>query len=149
MTGKNLLSLAFRIVGLAFAVIAAVVAAFSLAFVLRSDHAVGVVVDYSSVQNQITVMPRSDQTGVLYYPVIAYTISGGDEHVFTGPSGRPNPQFQVGQEVSVLVSRFDAGDVRLNTLLGVWGTPIILGGLAAIFLILSLAAPIGFGGMRK
>jgi len=148
VTGKNLLSLAFRVVGLAMAVIAAAIAAFALAFVLRSDRAVGMVVDYSSVQNQITVMPRSDQTGVLYYPVIAYSTSDGIEHTFTGPSGRPNPQFQVGQDVQILISRSNAGDARLNTLLGVWGTPIILGGLAAVFLMLSLAAPFGFGGKR-
>ena len=149
MIGKNLLSLAFRLVGLTFAVVAAVAGAYTLAFVLRSDHAVGVVVDYSSVQNQITVMPRSDQSGILYYPVIAYTTPAGDEHVFTGPSGRPKPQFRVGQEVSVLVSRIDSGNSRLNTLLGVWGTPIILGGLAAIFFLLGLAAPMGFGGLRE
>ncbi|MEE8440900.1 MAG: DUF3592 domain-containing protein [Spirochaetia bacterium] len=149
MTGRNLLSVAFGVIGLFFAVIALVVAAYALAFVLRSDHAVGVIVDHRSVQNQITVMPRSDQTGVLYYPVIAYTPSGGAEHIFTGPSGRSKPQFQVGQEVSVLISRSDAGDARLNTLLGVWGTPIMLGGLAAIFLILGLAAPMGFGGMQR
>lgn len=149
MSGKNLLSLAFRVVGLVFAVFAAAVTIFTLAFVLRADRVVGVVVDHSSVQNKITVMPRSGPTGVLYYPVIAYALSGGDEYLFTGPSGRPDPQFKVGQEVQVLVSGSNAADARLNTLLGVWGTSIILGGLAAIFFILSLAAPMGFGGMQR
>ena len=149
MTGQSLLSLAFRVVGLAFAVIAAVVAVFTLTFLLRSDPAVGVVVDHSSVQNQITVMPRSQQTGVLYYPVIAYTTPAGMEETFTGRSGRSDPQYQVEQEVPILISGSNPGDVRLNTVLGVWGSAIILGGLAAIFLILSFAAPLGFGGIRR
>jgi Protein of unknown function (DUF3592) len=149
LTGKNLLSLAFRVVGLTFAVVAAVVVAFSVAFVVRAETALGVVVDLSSVQNKITVMPKADQSGTLFYPVIAYTTPAGTEGTFTGPSGRSTPQFQVGDEVPVLVSGPNPGDVRLNTILGVWGTAIILGGLALIFLILSLAAPLGFGGIRK
>ena len=147
MTGKNLLSLAFRIVGLTFAVIAAVVAAVTLTFVIGSVASAGIVVDHASVQNQISVMPAGDQTGVLFYPVIEYTNATGSRAVFTGPRGQSTPRFQIGEEVPILVSQ--SGAVRLNTVLGVWGTPIILGCLAAIFLILGLAAPLGFGGIRQ
>jgi Protein of unknown function (DUF3592) len=149
LTGKNLLALAFRVVGLTFGVIAVVVAVFTVVFVLRSESTFGVVVDHSSIQNQITVMPQADQSGILFYPVIAYTTRNGTEATFTGPRGRSSPQFQVGERVSVLISGSSPGDARLNSVLGVWGTAIILGGLAAIFFVLSFAAPLGFGGIRE
>jgi len=149
VTSANPLSLAFRVIGLVFAVIALVVAAYTLSFVVRSDGITGIVVNQASLQNEISVMPANEQTGVLYYPVIAYLTPGGIERTFTGPSGRSNPQFRVGQEVPLLVSGPGTGEVRLNTLLGVWGTSIILGGLAVLFLFLGLAAPLGFGGLRR
>ncbi len=149
MTGQDLLGVSFRVIGLALTAIAAVAGAFTLVFVLRSQELIGEVVALSRIQNQITVMPSSTETGVLHYPVISYTTPAGIQREFTGPRGRVTPRHRVGDTVSVLVSRSDPADARLNTTLGVWGTPIVVGGLAVIFFILSVAAPFGFGGMRR
>jgi len=118
-------------------------------FVLGAYAATGVVTDNSTIRNQIAPMPGDAETGVLYYPVISYTLSDGEVRTFTGPRGRSEPQFAVGEDVGILVSENDPERVRLNTVLGVWGTPIVLAGLAAIFLVIGLAAPFGFGGMKR
>ncbi len=149
MKGRDLLALSFRLVGLVFAVIAAVSATVTLLFVLRAERTAGVVIDYSIVQNSISFMPGSDATGMLFYPIVAYTAADGAEYRLTGRSGRPNRRYAPGEELPVLYSANNASEGRLDTVMGVWGTAIIMGGLAAIFVVLGFAAPHGFGGSKK
>ena len=149
MKGRDLLALSFRVIGLVFAVIAGVSAVATLIFVLRAEQTTGVVVDYSVVQNNISFMPGADKTGMLYYPVVAFTATDGAEYRLTGRSGRTSRRYPVGEQLPVLYSAERPAEGRLATLMGVWGTAIILGGLGAIFLVLGLAAPHGFGGSRK
>lgn len=149
MTGRNLLALSFRIVGLVFGVLAAVTAVYSAVFVARSYLSDGTVVGHSTVRNSISVMPESESTGVLYYPVVAYHDTSGAERRFTGPRGRSAPAFKDGESVRVRVSAVRPDDARLATVLGVWGSTVVLSAIAAIFLLLGYAAPYGFGGLRR
>ena len=146
---RDLLALSFKVVGLAFAVIAAVTAIFTLSFVFRAEPATGIVIDYSRLKNSITLMPEGDETGVLYYPVVAYRAADGVEYQLTGRSGRAERRYPVGEQVPVLFLSSNPSDARLKTLMGVWGTPVILAGLALVFLVVGLAAPHGFGGSRR
>lgn len=149
MKGRNLLGLAFRIIGLGFAVIAAVVGVYTLIFVLQSETVTGTIAGHARIQNKITVMPESDTTGVLYYPVIEYRAPDGQSREFTAPRGTAHVRFEVGDQVPVLVSVSNPARVRLATLLGTWGTAIVLAGIAVIFLLIGFVAPLGFGGLRR
>lgn len=149
MTGRNLLALAFRIISLVFGVLAAVTTVYSAVFVARSYLSNGTVVGHSTIRNSISVMPESESTGVLYYPVVAYRDASGEERRFTGSRGRSAPAFEDGESVQVRVSTVRPDDARLATVLGVWGRAVVLGAIAAIFLLLGYAAPYGFGGLRR
>jgi hypothetical protein len=146
--GRNLLALAFRVIALVFGVIAIATGVYSLLFVTRSDQIPGTVVGYTTVQNRITVMPDSDQSGILYYPVVSYSALGTTREL-TGPRGTSAPRFEVGEEVTLIVSQSNPADARLATVFGVWGTSIILGAVAFAFLIIGLLTPKGFGGLAQ
>jgi hypothetical protein len=118
-------------------------------FVLRAYSASGEVVGYTTIQNAIAVLPDSANTGILYYPVISYEDASGEDKEFTGPRGRSSPWLAVGEKVPVLVSSANTRDVRLNTVLGVWGAAIVLGSVAMIFMVLGFFAPFGFGGLVR
>jgi hypothetical protein len=148
MRGKDLLSLSFRIIGLLFVAIGAVVAAATTVFVTRAQPVEGRVVDYSVEQNAITFMNSDESTGMLFYPIVEYQAEGGGVHRITGRMGRASRAYDEGTPLTVLVSATDPTDARINTVFGVWGSAIILGGLGAVFLLLSALAPYGFGGMR-
>jgi len=148
MKGRDLLSLSFRIIGLLFAGIGAVVAATTIVFVLRADAVSGTVVDYSVEQNAITFMQSGESTGILYYPIVEYPRPDGGVGSVTGRVGRTSRPYEVGSSLTVLVSRRNPDEARINTVFGVWGSAIILGGLGALFLVLSVLTPYGFGGTR-
>ena len=149
MKGRDLLSLSFRVIGLLFAGIGAIVAVSTLFFVSRAYTAPGTVVDHEVEQNAITFLRADERTGLLYYPVVEYRSTSGEMHQVTGRMGRASPRFEEGQQLTVLVAPADPSRARLNTVFGIWGSPIILGGLGALFLLLSLLAPFGFGGSRR
>lgn len=148
MKGTNLLAVAFRLVGLAFAGIAIVVAVTAGVFVAQSRLVSGTVVDFDVIDNSIRFLGGDGQRGLLYYPIVAYKLDGIDYEV-TGSRGRVRPDYEEGELVSVLVSETRPPRARLNTTMGVWGSSIILGGLAALFLLLSVLAPYGFGGSSR
>jgi hypothetical protein len=148
MRGKDLLSLSFRVIGLLFAAIGAAVAIWTGMFVGRAEAVPGTVIDYAVEQNAISFMRAAEPTGMLYYPVVRYATTAGETRTLTGRRGRTARTYEIGAEVPVLVSPGDPDDARINTVFGVWGSAIILGGLGALFLLLSVLAPFGFGGSR-
>ncbi|MFW5826089.1 MAG: DUF3592 domain-containing protein [bacterium] len=148
MKGRDLLSLSFRVIGGLFAGLGAIVAVSTLVFVARAESVTGTVVDYAVEQNSITFLQGSEPTGLLYYPVVEYS-AAGTEHRVTGRTGRTSRTWQPGEGVTVLVSPGNPQNARIDTVLGVWGSAIILGGLGALFLVLSVLAPFGFGGVRR
>lgn len=148
MKGRDLLSLSFRIIGLLFASIGAIIAASTLVFVARAEPVAGTVVDYAVEQNAITFLQGGEPTGLLYYPIVEYA-AGGTEQRVTGRTGRTSRTWEPGERLTVLVAPGDPRNARINTVFGVWGSAIILGGLGALFLLLSVLAPFGFGGVRR
>ncbi len=149
MTGKDLLSLSFRVIGLLFAVIGAVAAASTAIYITRAVSVPGVVVDHVVEQNAISLMSAAEPTGLLYYPVVAYDAPSGESHTLTGRSGRTRKVYEAGDSLPVLVSPDDPQDARIDSTFGVWGSSIILGALGALFLLLSVLAPQGFGGSKS
>lgn len=147
MQGNNLLGVAFRLVGLVFGGIAIVVAVTTGVFVAQSRAVPGTIIDHAVVDNSIRFV-REDGAGILYYPVISYFLDG-ERHQFIGRRGRVDPVGDTGDEISVLVSESRPPAARVNTTIGVWGSSIILGGLSALFLLLSVLAPQGFGGSKE
>ena len=148
MRGKDLLSLSFRVIGFLFAGIAAIVAIYTWVFVSRAERVTGEVVDYSVEQNAITFLRSDDSTGILYYPIVEYSMAGGASYEVTGRTGRTRQTFEIGDTVGVLVAPDNPDRARLDTTFGIWGSVIVLGGLGALFLLLSVLAPFGFGGGR-
>lgn len=148
MRGHDLLSISFRIVAAIFIGVGATVALGTFVFVGRAVPVRGIVVDYEVEQNAITFLQGDDPGGVLYYPIVEYRVRG-EEHRVTGRAGRTDREYSIGEEIAVLVSPSEPGRSRLNTVLGVWGSAIILGGLGALFLALSVFAPLGFGGRER
>ncbi len=146
MTGRDLLSLSFRVIGILFAAVGALSAVSTALFVSRSARVTGTVVDYVVEQNAISLMSSADPTGLLYYPVVEYESASGERHTLTGRSGRPRRVYEVGDPLAVLVSLRDPEEARIDSAFGVWGSSIILGGLGGLFLLLSVLAPQGFGG---
>jgi len=149
VTGRNLLALSFRVIGLSLAAIAIVTAVYSILFVANSYVTKGRIEGYSTIQNSISVMPDSDQTGILYYPVVTYVDANGVERQFTGPQGRARPVYETGDEVDVRVSESSSPDARMASLMGVRGSTVVLGAVALLFLLLGFVAPYGFGGLRR
>lgn len=148
MKGRDLLSLSFRLIGALFASIGALVAVSTLIFLARADPVGATVVDYAVEQNSITFLQGGEPTGLLYYPIVEYRV-GADEHRLTGRTGRTSETWEPGERITVLVARGNPQNARINTVFGVWGGAIILGALGALFLLLSVLAPFGFGGVRR
>lgn len=149
MKAKDLLGLSFRVIGLIFASIGAIAAVNTTVFVRRAETVLGTVIDYAVEQNSISFLQSAESTGMLYYPIVEYPASRGRTSRVTGRSGSPTRAYEPGEQIPVLVSTSNPERARINTVLGVWGTAIILGGLGAIFLLLSVLAPLGFGGSKQ
>lgn len=149
MRTKDLLGLSFRVIGLIFASVGAIAAVNTTLFVGRAETVSGIVVDYAVEQNSISFLQSGESTGMLYYPVVEYPVRGGGSSRITGRSGSPNRLYEPGERLPVLVSASNPERARINTVLGVWGSAIILGGLGVLFLLLSVLAPFGFGGSKR
>lgn len=149
MKGRDLLSLSFRVIGLLFAGIGAIVAVSSALFLGRATRVEGSVVDYQVEQNAITFLRADGETGILYYPVVEYPTTRGGRSTVVGRTGRTSRQYAIGASVPVLVDPDDPAQARLDSTFGVWGSSIVLGGLGGLFLLISLLAPFGFGGGRR
>lgn len=147
MKGRDLLGLSFCLVGILFVVAGFGSAFITWRFVSGSDVVPGTVVDYVRTQNSVAFMGGDEPTGVLYYPVVSYAVGSREYHV-TGRRGTSRPVADTGSSIAVIVARDDPTRARLNTVLGVWGAAIILAALGGLFLLLSVAVPIGFGGSR-
>lgn len=149
MKGRDLLSLSFRVIGLLFAGIAAIVAVSTGVFLGRAVRREGTVVDYRVEQNAITFLRQDGESGILYYPVVEYATADGEALTVTGRTGYTTRPYETGDRVSVLVNPREPGQARLDSTFGVWGSSIVLGGLGALFLLISVLAPFGFGGGRR
>ncbi|MFP4378567.1 MAG: DUF3592 domain-containing protein [Spirochaetales bacterium] len=146
MTGRQVLSLAFRLISLAFFGAALATAIGSYRLVQNGDRIVGEIVDVAVEQNAVPFMRADEPTGIMTYPIVAYETGDGQTFEIRG---RVPGAYQVGQRVELVVSARNPARGRIDGLMSVWGAPIIFGGLSLLFLGLSVFAPLGFGGMRR
>jgi hypothetical protein len=148
MRGRDLLSLSFRVVALVFVALAGGAAVNTWIFLANSVETVGVVTGFDTRQNAIGLMPEGNATGIISYPVVEYR-SGSETYQLTGRSGVSVDETPPGTQVRLRVSGADPGSARIATLMGTWGSPIILAAIGVLFVLLGVLAPFGFGGARE
>lgn len=111
-------------------------------FVLRAQRATGVVVGYHTVDG--AAPPFVDSNAQLYYARVDYFGADGTQRGFVSPVGRRSRPWPPGTEVPVYYLPGRSGRERLARGLDVWGGALIFLGLAALFTLISFAAPRGF-----
>ena len=149
MSGRDLLALAFRLIGALFLAVALGVVVQVLLFLGSSSRTDGVVVSLSTVQNAIRFTGENESTGVLYYPVVEYISGDGVLRQITGRRGTAEPRLRVGDGVGVIYRDASPAEARLDTVMGVWGSAIILAACGFLFVLISLLAPFGFGDTQQ
>ncbi|WP_455382070.1 DUF3592 domain-containing protein [Salinispira pacifica] len=147
--GTSFFSVFFRGIGLAMLAGGLIYAVVILAFIGRAAHTEGTIVRIDSVKNAVPFMDQVKGSGVIYYPVVQFKTQDGKTIDFRAASGSQRPRFSVGDSVSVMYDPANPSDSRINSLWGVWGAPLILLGIGALFLLLGFVAPMGFGNMPK
>ena len=126
----------------------AVISSFStLYFVLRAETADGEVVGFEEVTNPAPAVNPSG-TSSFEHAIVEFETAAGDTTRFQGRSGRAGNTFVVGDSVDVLYRPDRPGVARINSILEVWATPLIFGGLFLVFGILGLIAPYAFADHR-
>lgn len=141
---------------LAFSGLAALCAVFALASVLSSARFIrsaslieGTVVNVDVRQNAIGLLQSDDRTGLQHYPVIEYRAGDGIARTLTGRSARRDDAFAIGETVVLRVLDEDPAVARIDATFEIWGSAIILGGLALGFLAIGWLAPLGYGGASR
>jgi hypothetical protein len=142
-------SIFFRGIGIALLAGGAIYVFIILSFTGRAAHAEGRIVKMDTVRNAAPFMDQVAGSGVIYYPVVRFKTQDGKAVDFRAASGSQRPTYSVGDKVPVLYDPNNPKDSRINTVWGVWGAPLILLGIGAVFLILGFLAPFGFGNMPK
>jgi Protein of unknown function (DUF3592) len=94
------------------------------AFLGRAEAAPGTVV-------ALELSRSSDSSS--YHPVVRFTLPSGQARTFRSRSGSNPPSYSVGDTVEVLYDRDDPSDSRIDSTFSLWGGPIIVGGLGAVF----------------
>ncbi|MFP4643018.1 MAG: DUF3592 domain-containing protein [Spirochaetales bacterium] len=119
----------------------------TLSFVSRAQSAQGEVVDFEQVTNPApAVNPAGSDS--FNHAVVEFETDAGDTSSFNGRSSRAEDTFAVGDSVDVLY-RPDSPDVaRIDSIVEVWATPLIFGGLFIVFGTLGLIAPFAFSDHR-
>lgn len=149
MNGRELMSLAFRLIGLIFLGFAAVALVGSLRFTSSAVGITATVVDVRTEQSTATFVPPEEGSGITYYPVIEYTGPDGIVRQFEGRAGSQRAVYTPGDSIAILVSESNPESARVNAVFSVWGRAIVTGGLGVGFLLIGLLAPLGFGGAGR
>lgn len=149
LSSRELFGFAFRIVGLVLAGIGAAIAIGTIVFVNRSRVATGEVIGYDVVQNAITFLQSDDNTGMLYYPRVAFVANSGERVEFRSRAGRPRRVRETGERVQIYYQSDDPRNARIAEFMNTWGAAVIVGGLGVLFLTVALLVPFGFGGSRR
>jgi hypothetical protein len=67
------------------------------------------------------------------YPKVEFALESGEMRTFTSHVSSDPPAYDLGERVTVLYDPGDRGDVRIQGTFSLWGVPIILGGMGAVF----------------
>jgi hypothetical protein len=139
MTLSKAFARIFWAVAAALVLTSAVFAVITFSSLSGSESIRGSVVRYEVIQNSIPF--TEPDSGMQYYPVLRYRDSAG-EYVETVSPRPVSPQrYPEGSEVEL--RRLSDGRAVLNTLMGVWGRPLVFLGTALAFFLF------GFGALRS
>lgn len=103
---------------------------FSWHFVNTAAHADGRI---------LRMLEQNDKdNGKVYYPVFTFRDAQGAEHTIHSSWGSFPPQYEVGDAVPVLYSPGHPENATINRFFAVWGMPLIIGILGAVYLSVGL-----------
>ena len=80
----------------------------------------------------------SDHSHPVYYPIIRYADTAGQEHTLYSGTGSFPPAYAVGDRVSVLYNPANPKDAKVNSFSDLWLLPLILGILGGFDLLVGL-----------
>lgn len=110
-------------------------------FIARAQHAAGAVVE---------LVPRHSDNSTTYAPAVRFTTADGREVRFVSSTSSNPPAYSAGEPVEVLYLPGEPERARINGFFSLWGGPVILGGIGAVFLAIGLAVQLaGVMGRRK
>ena len=142
---KNVLSLFFFVVAGLLLVLGAVSAVGTAVFLMRAEPTTATVMDYEIVENAAPFMATRSGAGFLYYPIVQFETPAGDSATFTADQGHRERPYETGAGVDVLYNPNSPQDGRIANFWGLWGRVAILVGLGAVFAVLGVLTPYGFG----
>jgi hypothetical protein len=80
----------------------------------------------------------SDHSHPVYYPIIRYADTAGQEHTLYSGTGSFPPAYAVGDRVSVLCDPANPNEAKVNSFSDLWLLPLILGIFGALDLLAGL-----------
>jgi Protein of unknown function (DUF3592) len=95
------------------------------AFVAGASVAQGTVVEL--------VRSQSGSDSPTYRPVVRFNASDGQAIEFTSKMGSNPPSYRKGEKVEVFYKPADPQNAMINGFFSLWGGPVIVGGLGAVF----------------
>jgi len=97
-------------------------------------------VDATTAQGKVIYLERSRSSdSTTYRPVVEFRAEDGRRIEFTSSMGSNPPSYSRGEAVEVLYLRDQPERAKINGFFSLWGLPIILGSMGAIFFL------VGFG----
>jgi hypothetical protein len=126
------LSWVFLLIGLGLLGGAGYAASRVAAFVRGATAAEGTVVELVPS----TSTDNDGHRSTTYRPVVEYQAGEGEPRTFTDGMGSSPPAFDVGERVTVLYDPARPTDARIRATFSLWGVPMIVGGIGAVFAVL-------------
>lgn len=142
---KNVLSLFFFVVAGLLLVAGAISAVGTGIFLIGAETTTAGVIDYEIVENAAPFMATRPGGGVLYYAIVQFETPRGDSGTFTADQGHRQRPYEEGAPIDVLYNPDRPEDARVADFWGLWGRVAILVGLGAVFALLGVLTPYGFG----
>lgn len=125
--------LVFGGVGIVLAVVAVIVVGVTLGALRDGARTEGTVVDVVARTSTTEDSDGRSRESTAYHPTVRFR-ADGRTYTFTSSTGSDPPAYEVGDRVPVVYDPADPGDARVNTFWSLYLAPIVLGGLAVVFL---------------
>ncbi|WP_018915928.1 DUF3592 domain-containing protein [Vreelandella zhanjiangensis] len=84
------------------------------------------------------VRSRSEDS-ITYRPVVQFTSQNNSTIEFLSTTGSNPPSYSPGQRVEVMYDPSNPVDAKLKSFFSLWGAPLIVGGLGALFFLTGIA----------
>src|SRR5437868_4789215 len=131
----NLICGIFLVVGLGLAGTAVYAIRSTQSFVAKAEAVRGDVIDLEYRRDTSSL----SSSGV-YYPVVNFRTTTGEQHTFHSNTGSSPPSYSIGEAVTVLYDPTNPFDARISGFLSLWLFPLIFSVIGSLF---SLGAAAG------